>query len=137
MDEQRVPDLEQMDEREAYSFLEQMMSDLSADSGYELRHDDFMMEMPQSGERVRGRERMRELQAAFGGDAPAMRLRRLSVREGLWVAEIVSDYGDGRLFYYVSVVELKDGKMWRDTRYYAESFEPPEWRAHLAERMEA
>src|SRR5919112_101622 len=95
MDEQRVPELEQVDEREAYSFLEQMMSDLSADSGYELRHDDFMMEMPQSGERVRGRERMRELQAAFGGDAPAMRLRRLSVREGLWVAEIVSDYGTG------------------------------------------
>jgi hypothetical protein len=69
---------------------------------------------------------MRELQAAFGGDAPAMRLRRLSVREGLWVAEIVSDYGDGRLFYYVSVVELKDGKMWRDTRYYAEPSEAPE-----------
>ena len=36
MDEQRVPDLEQIGEREAYSFLEQMMSDLSAYSGYEL-----------------------------------------------------------------------------------------------------
>ena len=58
-----------------------------------------------------------------------MRPRRLLVREGLWVAEVVSDYGGGRLFRYVSVVELKDGKMWRDTRYYAEPFEPPEWRA--------
>ena len=26
--------------------------------------------------------------------------------------------------------------MWRDTRYYAEPFEAPEWRAHLVERME-
>ena len=65
-----------------------------------------------------------------------MRLRRLLVREGQWVVEIVSDYGDGRLFHYVSVVELKDGKMWRDTRYYAEPFEAPEWRARWVERME-
>jgi hypothetical protein len=35
-----------------------------------------------------------------------------------------------------SIVELKDGKMWRDTRYYAERFEVPEWRARWVERME-
>jgi hypothetical protein len=27
--------------------------------------------------------------------------------------------------------------MWRDTRYYAEPFEAPEWRTHLVERTEA
>jgi hypothetical protein len=136
VDEQRVaPDLEEMDERQVRGFFEALMADLGADSGYEERHEDFVMEMPQSGERIRGRERMREFQAAFGGSAPAMRLRRVMVREGLWVAEVVSDYGDGRLFHYVSVVELKDGKMWRDTRYYAEPFEALEWRAHLVERM--
>jgi hypothetical protein len=36
----------------------------------------------------------------------------------------------------VLIVELKDGKMWRDTRYYAEPFEAPEWRTHLVERLE-
>ena len=66
-----------------------------------------------------------------------MRLRRLLVREGLWVAEIVSDHGDGRLFHYVSVVELGDGKMWRDTRYYAEPFEAPAWRSRWVERIGA
>jgi hypothetical protein len=135
MDSQRVPDLEEMDEQEAHRFLTELMSDLNAESGYELRHEDFVMEMPQSGERIRGRENMRALQAAFGQAAPAMRLRRVLVREGLWVAEVVSDY-DGQVFHYVSVVELKDGKMWRDTRYYAEPFEAPEWRAHLVERTE-
>src|ERR687893_1461297 len=103
------------------------MPDLGAESGYELRHEDLVMEMPQSGERIRGRERMREFQGAYPAP-PSMRLRRLVVRQGLWVAEVVSDYGDGRLFHYVSIVELKDGKMWRDTRYYAEPFEAPEWR---------
>ena len=36
------------------------MSDLGADSGYEVCHEDFVMEMPQSWERIRGRERRRE-----------------------------------------------------------------------------
>ena len=78
---------------------------------------------------------MRAFQAAFGQAAPAMKLRRVLVREGLWVAEVVSDY-DGRIFHYVSIVELKDGKMWRDTRYYAEPFEAPEWRAKWVERVD-
>ena len=117
MDDQRVaPDLEEMDEQQARSILEGLMTDLGAKPGYEIRHEDFAMERPQSGERIRVRERMREFQVAFGEAAPAMRLRRVLVREGLWVAEVVSDYG-GQTVHYVSVVELKDGKMWRDTRY--------------------
>ena len=135
MDSQRVPHLEEMDERKAHRFLTELMSDLNAESGYELRHEDFVMEMPQSGERIRGRENMRAFQAAFGQAAPAMKQRRVLVREGLWVVEVVSDYG-GRLFHYVSVVELKDGKMWRDTRYYAEPFEASEWRAKWVERVD-
>jgi hypothetical protein len=100
-----------------------------------VRHEGFVMEMLQSGERIRGRERMREFQGAYPA-APDMRLRRLVVREGLWVAEIVSDYGEQTL-HYVSIVELKDGKMWRDTRYYAEPFDAPEWRARWVERIES
>jgi hypothetical protein len=134
-----VPDLEQMDEREAYSFLEQMMSDLSADSGYELRHDDFVMEMPQSGERIRGRENMREFQRSFADNSnpPTIHLRRVTVRDDLWVLEGVNDYGEGRIFAVVAIFELKDGRIWRDTRYYAEPFDAPQWRAGLVERMES
>jgi hypothetical protein len=135
MDGRRAPDLEEMDEHQAERFLTELMSDLGAESGYELRHEDFVMEMPQSGERIRGRERMREFQAAFGQAAPAMRLRRVLVRPGLWVAEVISDYG-GQEVHYVSLIELRDGKMWRDTRYYAEPFDAPGWRSHLVERME-
>jgi hypothetical protein len=32
------------------------------------------------------------------------------------VAEIVSAYSR-QFFQYVSIVELKDGRLWRDTRY--------------------
>jgi hypothetical protein len=53
MDEPRVPNLEEMDEQQARGFLEGMMSGLDADSGYEVRHENFVMEMPQSGEQTK------------------------------------------------------------------------------------
>jgi hypothetical protein len=99
---------------------------VGTESGYELRHEDFVMEMPQSGERIRGREKMREFQEAFP-NPPSIQLRRVLVRDRLWVAEVVSDYG-GQVSHAVFIVALRDGKMFRDTRYYAEPFAAPEWR---------
>lgn len=138
MDERSVPDLEEMDELEARRFLSGLFSRLSAEGEYEIRHAGYVMEMPQSGERIRGRENMREFQRAFGENStpPNIRIGRVVVRDGLWVVESVNDYGGGRVFNVLLVIELKDGKMFRDTRYYCEFFDPPEWRAHLVERME-
>jgi hypothetical protein len=54
MDAQRVPDLGEMDEQQAQHFLVEMFTYLSADAEYEMRHEDYVMDMPQSGERLRG-----------------------------------------------------------------------------------
>jgi hypothetical protein len=35
----------------------------------------------------------------------------------------------------VSIMELRDGKVARETHYFADPFEPPEWRARWVERM--
>jgi hypothetical protein len=134
MDQQRVPDLEELDEQQVRHFLAELFSDLSAEAEYEIRHEDCVMEMPQSGERIRGREKMRQFQEDYPAP-PTIQLGRVVVREGLWVIEGVNDYGEGQVFTVVLIIELKDGMMWRDTRYYAESFEAPEWRAQLAERF--
>ena len=93
------------------------------------------MDMPQSGELVRGRENMREFQEAYP-NSPSIRLRRVLIRDGLWVAEVVNDYGGGQVYAVAMILELKDGKIWRDRRYYAEPFEAPKWRAKWVERME-
>ena len=58
------------------------------------------------------------------------------VRDGLWVVEGVNDYGGGQVFDAALIIELRDGKMWRDTRYHAQTFEAPEWRAAWVKRME-
>ena len=139
MDAARVPNLEEMNEHQAQQFLIDMFSNLSAEAEYEIRHDDYVMEMPQSGERIRGRENMREFQRVFAtySNPPTIRLRRVVVRDGLWILEGVNDYGGGRVFTIVAVFELKEGKIWRDTRYYAEPFDAPEWRADLVEQMES
>jgi SnoaL-like domain len=134
MDEQKVPDLEELDEQQAHHFLAELFSDLSVEAEYEMRHKDYVMEMPQSGERIRGREKMRQFQDAYPSP-PTIQLRRVVVREGLWVIEGVNDYGEGRVFTVVLIIELKDGKMWRDTRFHAEPFEAPEWRAQLVEQF--
>jgi hypothetical protein len=139
MEDQRVPNLEEMDEEQARQFLTQLYSNLSPEEEYNVRHQDYVMEMPQSGERFRGRENMRAIQRARGNQANPPRylqLRRVLVKEGLWVVEAVIDYGDGRVFDVVLILELRDGKMWRDRWYFAEPFEAPEWRSQWVERME-
>jgi hypothetical protein len=136
---QRVPNLEEMDEEQARQFLTQLYSSLSPEEEYEVRHQDYMMEMPQSGERFRGRENIRAFQRArnYHSTPPqSLLLRRVLVKEGLWVVEGVIDYDDGRVFDVVVISELKDGEMWRDRWYFAEPFEAPEWRSQSVERME-
>src|SRR5919112_72140 len=74
------------------------------------------MEMPQSGERFGGREHMRAFQRARSDHSTSPRslqLRRVLVKEGLWVVEVVIDYGGGEVFDVVLISELRDEKMWR------------------------
>ena len=62
-----------------------------------MRHqEDYVMEMPQSGERFRGRENMRSFQEAHPTPPSSLQVRRVLVKEGLWVVEGVIEYGDGR-----------------------------------------
>jgi hypothetical protein len=138
MEDRRVTNLEEMDEEQARQFLTRLFTTLRPEEEYEVRHQDYVMEMPQSGERFRGRENMRAFQRARNYHATppqSLRLRRVLVKEGLWVVEAVIDY-DGRVFDVVVISELKDGKMWRDRWYFAEPFEAPEWRSQWVERME-
>ena len=54
MNEQGVPNLDEMDEQQASRFLTELLPKLSAEEEYEIRHEGYVMEMPQSGERIRG-----------------------------------------------------------------------------------
>ena len=107
---------------------------LSAEEEYLVRHPDYVMEMPQSQERVRGRDAMRSMQEAFPVP-PRLTLRRVLGSGHVWVIEGVNDY-DGDTWNVALIWELDDqGLIMRDTRYYAQRSEPPEWRSQWVERI--
>jgi hypothetical protein len=128
----RSDNMEEADVRELFARLFERMS---PEEEHELRHPDFVMEMPQSGERIRGRENMRAMQEHFPAP-PSIELRRVVGSGDVWAIEMRSDY-DGHVYHVVMIVEFLDGKIVRETRYYADPFEAPEWRAEWVEAMEA
>ncbi len=105
---------------------------LSAEAEYALRTEDFVLELPQSGERIVGRDNMRAMQAAYPAP-PAMTIRRIVGAGDLFVVEGVSQYPTAGTYYVANIVEFRDGKIARETRYYGEPFEPPAWRAPWVE----
>jgi hypothetical protein len=108
---------------------------VSAEVEYHLRHPDYVMEMPQSRERIRGRDAMRAMQEAFPVP-PSITLRRVVGSGRVWVIEGINDY-DGDVWHVVLILELDpDGLIVRDTRYYTKPFDAPDWRAEWAEIMD-
>ena len=125
-----------MDDLQVRRTLTAMVTNLDADAEYALRHEEFIADMPQSGERIRGRDNMRAMQQAFPPDhAPTFRLRRITGGGDVWTVEAVGDYG-GETYFVICIFEFRDGKIVRETRYYPQPFEPPEWRAQWVERMD-
>lgn len=108
---------------------------LSPEREYELRCPGFVLEMPQSRERVRGRDAMRAMQQQFPAPPPALTLRRVVGAGRVWVAEGDIAYCDDR--WQVVVIFELDGRglIARETRYYTKAFEAPAWRADLVEAM--
>ncbi|TXL62095.1 nuclear transport factor 2 family protein [Aeromicrobium terrae] len=105
---------------------------LSPEQEYEARSPDYVMEMPQSGERIVGRDAMRAMQEAFP-NPPAATVRRIVGSGDVFVMEATSEYPGAGTFHVADIVEFADGKIVRETRYYAEPFDPPEWRAEWVE----
>jgi SnoaL-like domain len=116
-------------EAEVRKLLAEMTTTPDAEREYDLRHPDCVIDIPQSEERF-DREGMREMQREFPGGPPDMRLERLAGEGDVWVAELVSDYGEerGGTVNVCLILELADGMIVRETRYYAEPFDPPEER---------
>ncbi len=94
-------------------------------------HEDAVQEWPQSGERVRGLANIGAIDQNYPG-LPDPSVRRIIGQGGLWVLELVLDYS-GTTIHGCSILEMRNGKIERETGYFAEPFEPPKWRAEWVE----
>ena len=127
-----------MDQRDAGQVAEAVWRALGAgdwDAASRYLHGDFVQEWPQSGERIVGRDNALAINQNFPGGLPTMRFRRTLAGGDLAVLEVELIYADGSRYLGVSVIELRDGKVVRETDYFAQPFQAPQWRAQWVQRM--
>jgi len=125
-----------MDEKEIRELLDRHWA-ASDTNDFDVEHDiyreDALLEYPQSSERIRGRHNIQASRVAQP-NAKRFKVRRIVGTGDLWVTEFVLAY-DGRPSYSVSIMEFQDGKVARETQYFADPFEPGTSRARWVERM--
>lgn len=98
-----------------------------------LLHDDFLLEWPQSGERIRGRENYVTMNERY----PAAGRWRFTMNQVLTdglrgVSDITVTDGE-RVDRAVTFFELREGRIWRITEYWPEPFSRVDWRRPLVE----
>ena len=92
-----------------------------------MYHEDAVLEFPQSGERFIGVANFREWRSNYPASTSSS-----SGKCGARTTSGGRDFGpydQGPANFGVSVLELREGKIARETIYVTEGWEPPEWRA--------
>jgi len=99
-----------------------------------IYHEDAVLDYPQSGERTRGRSNI-QAQRASQPSQKRFTVRRIIGSGNLWVTELILTY-DGKPACTASIMEFRDDKVARETRYFADPFVAPAFRAQWVERMD-
>jgi hypothetical protein len=118
-----------------------------------LRHPGWTAEWPLSGERVVGSANYQAIQDHYPGGRPTARVQRLIGLEDHWVMtpantvirvagsgdhwwfEYQMRYPDGIDYACVSLLEMREGKVYREIVYWAVPYEAPAWRAGWTEPL--
>jgi len=100
---------------------------------HSIYHEDAILEYPQSAERIRGRNNIQTTRT-LQPNRKRFTTQRILGSGDLWITEYILAY-DGNPSYTVSIMEFRDGKVARETQYFADPFESAAWRAPWVERM--
>ena len=124
------------------------------DAQDQARHADFVSEYPQSGERIRGAANARAILEHYPGGIPPAEVGRVYGSADQWVATPVGTVlrimgtgdvytalatafypGEDRPWQMVLVMELRDGRVLKETAIFGAPFDAPAWRAQWVERV--
>jgi len=119
----------------------------------QLRQADYVSDYPQSGERVRGAKNARALLENYPGGLPPAEKVVVKGSEDQWVTtpvgtllritgtgDVYTAYftavypGDTRPWHCMGIVELRDGKVAKETIVFGAPFDAPAWRAVHVQR---
>src|SRR5215475_13862687 len=89
---------------------------------HEIYREDAVLDYPQSGERIRGRRNIQESRFVQP-NKKRFTVRRIVGSGDLWVTEFVLTYDDIPS-YAVSIMEFREGRVVKETQYFADRFEP-------------
>jgi SnoaL-like domain len=100
----------------------------------EVMADDAVVDWPQSGERMVGRQACLMVYRNYPGGPPRYELQRITGGPDIFTVEARGDYPGDRV-YMTSIVEFRDGRIAKQTDYFASAFEAPAWRADWVQRV--
>jgi ketosteroid isomerase-like protein len=101
------------------------------DAVHSIYHDDAVIEYPQSAERIIGRQKLRGLRESYPAKL-GFSVQRIVGSGDVWISEYVIRY-DGKPVHTVSIMVFDGDKVARETLYFADPFDPPEWRSEWVE----
>jgi hypothetical protein len=145
-----------MGNRQVVERYARALSEDDFDTQDALLDDDYILDWPQSGERIRGRENRRavleqypgrletgvkqSVDRIFGMDDqfirqpfPAWNMIHLAGSGDDFQATGTVRYPDGKTWHLVALLTLRAGRIWREIDYFAEPFEAPTWRSPYVE----
>jgi limonene-1,2-epoxide hydrolase len=141
--------------REIVEQFVQALEQKNFDAQVALLADDFYDEMPQSGERTRGKANWRAISENYPGGVgtidpnshryvgaddryvltPSFSILRIEGSGDTFTYAGNATYANGETWQIIAILQLRDGKIARSTTWYAAPFEAPEWRAPYVERF--
>lgn len=99
----------------------------------EIYSDDAVLEFPQGGERIRGKANILSFRTAYPASLD-FDMRRTIGSGDIWVNEYTIRY-DGKPSNVVGIMEFRDGKVFRETIYVGDPWDPPAWRSQWVELL--
>ena len=101
----------------------------------ELLHDDYVLEWPQSGERVRGRENFVAINEKYPAHGRWEFVVQRVIAEGDQAVSDV-DVTDGVIrARVITFSTIRGGKILHQTEFWPDPFEPAAWRAPWIEKI--
>ncbi|HJQ49173.1 MAG TPA: nuclear transport factor 2 family protein [Gaiellaceae bacterium] len=101
------------------------------DEVHAIYHEDAVIEYPQSGERILGRHKLRGLRESHPAKLD-FSIRRIVGSGDVWITEYVISY-DGKPVNTISIMEFEGDQVARETLYFADPFDAPDWRSQWVE----
>ena len=118
--------------------LEQFWDAMKTNDFYavaELLHDEYILEWPQSGERIRGRAHFAAINTYYPAEGKWQFTINQIVAEGEIVVTDVTVTDGSRTDRAITFSTVRDGKIWKQIEFWPEPFEAPAWRAEWVERI--